>query len=74
MKMSRKNAGVVRSHPENHSADFAKGEHVALLRPGYKGRTGRVLTKDKSRIIVNVERGFVVSVLPSELQRRNDGE
>ena len=55
---------------ESQSADFAKGERVTILRPGYRGQAGRVrgLTKDKSRIVVNITGGFVVSVLPEELQ------
>lgn len=51
---------------------WKRGERVALLRPGYRGQVGRVrkLTKDKQRIIVNIENGFVVSVLPCELEIR----
>jgi ribosomal protein L21E len=52
------------------TANFSKGEKVVVLRPGYRGRSGRVVgpTKDAKRLIVNVEGGFRVAVLPEELQ------
>ena len=62
----------MKARAESQSANFAKGERVALLRPGYRGQVGRVrgLTKDGQRFIVNLEHGFSVAVLGCELKRR----
>jgi hypothetical protein len=63
--------GIVKTPEESQSADFGKGEQVIVLRPGYRGCAGHVhgKTKDGTRILVNIEGGFRIAVLPTELKR-----